>query len=62
MPDRNTQSVFFEALEQDSPERLMKFLDKACSNDADLRSQIEVLLRAHLDAGEFLGGKGEPNR
>ena len=61
MPGRNTQSVFFEALEQDSPEKLIQFLDKACSDDALLRSQLEELLRAHRNAGDFLGGPSEAN-
>ncbi len=61
MPSRHTQSVFFEALEQDSPEKLIQFLDKVCSGDALLRSQLEELLRAHRNAGDFLGGPSEPN-
>ena len=30
------------------------YLDDACGNDAELRSQVEVLLAADMDAGSFL--------
>ncbi len=60
MPSRSAQSVFFEALEQDSPEKVVEFLDMACSGDSDLRSHVEDLLSAHREAGDFLGGVGVP--
>jgi len=34
----------------------MRFLEKACGTDAALRTRVEELLRAHRDAGAFLGG------
>src|SRR5262245_4346845 len=35
---------------------MLRFLDDACGGDAPLRARAEELLRAHLDAGNFLGG------
>jgi predicted ATPase/serine/threonine protein kinase len=36
------------------PEHRSPFLDGACGGDDDLRSQVESLLRAHEEAGEFI--------
>ena len=48
--------VFFAAMEQQSREDLEAYLDRACRGDAALRSRVEDLLRAHRNAGHFLGG------
>ena len=50
------KSLFFEAIDQRSPEELRRFLDRACANDTKLRANLEQLLCAHRDAGNFLGG------
>ena len=50
------RAVFCEALDQKSPEELAKYLDAACGDDTDLRTQVESLLSSHREAGRFLGG------
>jgi serine/threonine protein kinase/WD40 repeat protein len=52
----DVKSLFFEAIDQRSPEELRCFLDRACANDKELRANLEQLLSAHRDAGNFLGG------
>jgi serine/threonine protein kinase/WD40 repeat protein len=52
----DVKSLFFEAIDQRSPEELRCFLDRACADDTKLRANLEQLLRAHRDAGNFLGG------
>ena len=54
--DSSAKSIFYEALDRESPEQLGAFIDEACSSDADLRRRVDELLRAHQDAGNFLGG------
>jgi len=57
MADANsTEQIFAQALGLESPTERQRFLDDACAGDATLRSEVETLLRAHEDAGEFLGG------
>ncbi len=53
-------SIFGDALDCPSPEDRAECLDRACKNDADLRSKIEALLLAHQAAGNFLGGSAAP--
>src|SRR5262245_11845950 len=50
------KQIFLDALEQDSPTELQRYLDAACGGNAEVRSRIEALLRAHRDVGNFLGG------
>ncbi len=52
----NVKALFFEAIDQRSPEELRCFLDRACAHDGRLRANLEQLLRAHRDAGNFLEG------
>jgi eukaryotic-like serine/threonine-protein kinase len=54
-PDRwrRIRPILEEALEL-PPDRRAAFLDQACGGDADLRSEIEGVLRADSDAGAFL--------
>ena len=51
------KQVFNEALEKSGPERL-RFVDSACGEDAELRSQVLVLLAAHDRAGGFMVATG----
>ena len=51
---RSVKSIFDEAAEITSREGLETYLDRACGGDADLRSEVEALLRALGDAGDFL--------
>jgi len=49
-------NLFNEALSQATLGERAKFLDDVCHQDVDLRARINDLLRAHDDAGRFLGG------
>jgi hypothetical protein len=51
------KEIFFAALDKESPEELTQFLDEACGENAQLRERVEQLLRAHEQAGKFLGGQ-----
>lgn len=50
------KAVFLEALDCGSPAELAAYLDRTCQGDAELRGRVEQLLRAHSQAGKFLGG------
>src|SRR5437868_14553725 len=52
----DTKAVFLEALDCQGPDELGDFLAKACGSDLALRARVEELMRAHRDAGGFLGG------
>ncbi len=54
------KAIFLEALEQGSPEAVAAFLDSTCAGDQSLRLRVEELLKAHRDAGNFLGGSSFP--
>ena len=47
-------SIFLEALNQPSPEERAAFLAEACGGDDELRRGVELLLKAHDKAGDFL--------
>jgi WD40 repeat protein len=47
-------SLLFAALEKTSEAERNAFLDSACAGDAELRRQVEKLLKAHANAGDFL--------
>ena len=53
---QNVKAVFCTALEQQSTQELAEYLDTACGDDEQLRGQVETLLDAHREAGNFLGG------
>ena len=57
--DAKAKAIFFDALEQKSPQEPITFLDRMCAGDGALRSRVEELLSAHKEAGNFLGG-GSP--
>src|SRR5262245_58402379 len=42
-----SSAVFCAALEKATPAERAAYLDEACAGDADLRREVEVLLRAH---------------
>ena len=56
----DVRAIFCEALDQKSPAEIAKFLDAACGDDVELRAQVEALLRAHGEVGNFLGGGSSP--
>jgi serine/threonine protein kinase/Tfp pilus assembly protein PilF len=53
----NEEAIFLEALENATPEDRAAFLDRACADDAELRRAVELLLKAHEQAGDFLQKK-----
>jgi WD40 repeat protein/serine/threonine protein kinase len=54
----DAKPIFLEALDCKTSGELSGFLDQACGSNAELRARIEELLRAHRDAGGFMGGDG----
>jgi len=52
----DAKAIFLEALDRNGEDERMRFLDQACGADANLRARVEELMRAHRDAGAFLGG------
>ena len=50
-----TNDIFAQALEQKSPAERENYLAQACQGDPALRREIDSLLRAHEQAGDFLG-------
>src|SRR5687767_13598712 len=51
----NERSIFMEALERDTPDQRLAYLDGACAGDTALRQRVEALLQSHEQAGSFLG-------
>ena len=49
-----TQSIFTAALDQQDPAERTAFLDSACGSNTTLRREIDELLQAHEQAGDFL--------
>jgi formylglycine-generating enzyme required for sulfatase activity len=49
------RDIFLALLDLPDTEARAAFLDKACGGDGALRSRVESLLRAHDNAGSFLG-------
>src|SRR5947208_17098375 len=52
----DAKAIFLEALDCKGADELRHFLEQACVSDAALRARVEELMRAHRDAGPFLGG------
>src|SRR5436190_10887291 len=50
------KAIFLEALDCKGPDEMIRFLEQACGSDAAVRLRVEELMRAHRDAGAFLGG------
>jgi serine/threonine protein kinase/Tfp pilus assembly protein PilF len=50
---RTCTEIFHDALERPPNERAA-FLDKSCAGDRALRAQVELLLKYHDEAGEFI--------
>ena len=53
--EADLKTIFCEALNHPAGADRGAYLDRACENDAALRLQIESLLKAHDEAGSFLG-------
>src|SRR3954463_9233911 len=52
----DAKAIFLEALDCQGADERVRFLGQACGSDAALRTRVEELMRAHRDAGAFLGG------
>ena len=52
---RQVDGVFQSAIDL-PPERRREFLDQACANDSDLRSEVESLISSHEQSGDFIAG------
>src|SRR5438067_3900331 len=50
----NEETIFAAALERRKAHDRRTFLDDACAGNAELRAQVEELLKADSDAGSFL--------
>jgi len=48
-------AIFTECLVRDSDKERSRYLDEVCQGDRQARGRVEELLRAHSDAGNFLG-------
>ena len=48
------EDLFFAALDKGAMAERAAFLDSACAGDAELRRQVEKLLKAHFRLGDFL--------
>ncbi len=53
--EERVKEVFSQALERKSPAERERFLAEASKDEPELRSQVESLLKAHEQAGDFLG-------
>jgi len=54
MIPQEAKAIFFDLIELPEPER-ETHLHNACAHDPELRTRVLALLRAHTDAGDFLG-------
>ena len=50
----DAEAIFNQALEHAAVEQRAEFVQRACGQDAELRSKVDRLLRAHEEAGGFL--------
>jgi len=54
VPEQNPEELFHRALELKDPEKRAAYLDKACAGNAELRAQVDALLRWDSQAGGFM--------
>jgi serine/threonine-protein kinase len=53
--NRDAKTIFGEALPLSAPAERAAYLDRACAGDLVLRQEVESLLIAYAQAGDFLG-------
>ena len=53
-PEPRLKKIFADALERQNAADRDQYLTEACGGDAALRAQVESLLAAHAQAGDFL--------
>ena len=58
----SVRSIFLEAVEHYAPNQWAAYLDRACADDPALRSEVEILLRAHAEPGGPLDRLGRELR
>ncbi len=51
---RDVEAIYSAALKLDSDAERSAYLDEVCGNDHALRARVELLLKAHDEAGDFL--------
>ncbi len=51
---KDLSALFEAAVEIESEQERLDFVNRSCGQDADLRAQLEILLNAHAKAGNFL--------
>ncbi len=51
---KNVKLIFAEALEKSTTIERVTYLNKACNENSDLRAEVEDLLKAHEQAGDFM--------
>lgn len=51
---QSVEGIFIEALNKPPGQARTEFVDASCRENAELRSRVDALLRAHDDAGSFL--------
>jgi WD40 repeat protein/serine/threonine protein kinase len=57
------QEIFLAAVERHRPEEWQAYLDQACGTDDELRRQVNLLLKAHQQAGSVPGAAdSEPDQ
>jgi tetratricopeptide (TPR) repeat protein/serine/threonine protein kinase len=49
------QQIFLSTIEQHRPESWEAYLNEACAGDNELRNQVKLLLKAHVEAGSVPG-------
>ena len=52
--ENQLERIFHEALQRTTQGERTAFLDGACGDDLHLRARLDVLLKAHADAEDFL--------
>ena len=50
----NIKSIFYKALEKKNADELTAYLDSVCGKNAELRTEVESLLKSHEKAVDFL--------
>jgi serine/threonine protein kinase len=55
--DQRVEAILATALEQADPALRREYLEEVCAGDASLRQEVESLLAAHDEAGDFLAGQ-----
>ncbi len=53
-PEQNPEELFHRALELKDPEKRASYLDEVCAGNAELRAQVDALLRWDREAGGFM--------